>query len=85
VGETIAVNPQAVVMTTLAIARPDAVRWHRPLLVLTGVIAVLAVVTAAGIFLDPRVLTGAPIWVKPFKFAFSLAVYGLTIAWMLSR
>lgn len=71
-------------MTTLAIARPDVLRWHRPLLVLTGVMAVLAVGTAAGIFLDPRVLTGAPIWVKPFKFAVSLGIYGLTIAWMLS-
>ena len=71
-------------MTTLAIARPDVLRWHRPLLVLTGVMAVLAVVTAAGIFLDPRVLTGAPIWVKPFKFAVSLGIYGFTIAWMLS-
>jgi len=71
-------------MTTLAIARPDVLRWHRPLLVLTGVMAVLAVGTAAGNFLDPRVLTGAPIWVKPFKFAVSLGVYGLTIAWMLS-
>jgi len=84
VGETIAVNPQAAVMTTFTIARRDALRWHRPLLVLTGVMAALAVVTAAGIFLDPRVLTGAPIWVKPFKFAVSLGIYGLTIAWMLS-
>jgi hypothetical protein len=80
----IAVNPQAAVMTTLTIARPDVLRWHRPLLVLTGVMAGLAVVTAAGIFLDPRVLTGAPIWVKPFKFAISFGIYGLTIAWMLS-
>jgi len=71
-------------MTTIAIARPDVLRWHRPLLVLTGVMGALAVVTAAGIFLDPRVLTGAPIWVKPFKFAVSLGIYGLTIAWMLS-
>ncbi|WP_030439043.1 hypothetical protein [Actinoplanes subtropicus] len=69
-------------MTTVAVAPLN--KLHRPLLVLTGVMAVLAVVTAAGIFLDPRVLTGAPIWVKPFKFAVSLAVYGLTIAWMLS-
>jgi len=84
VGETIAVNPQAAVMTTVAIAPRDVLRWHRPLLVLTGVMAALAVVTAAGIFFDPRVLTGAPIWVKPFKFALSLGIYGLTIAWMLS-
>jgi len=71
-------------MTTIAIGPRDVLRWHRPLLVLTGVMAALAVVTAAGIFLDPRVLTGAPIWVKPFKFAVSLGIYGLTIAWMLS-
>jgi len=71
-------------MTTIAIAPRDVLRWHRPLLVLTGVMAALAVVTAAGIFFDPRVLTGAPIWVKPFKFALSLGIYGLTIAWMLS-
>ena len=71
-------------MTTFAVDRSDVLRWHRPLLVLTGVMALLAAVTAAGIFLDPRVLTGAPIWVKPFKFALSLGIYGLTIAWMLS-
>src|SRR5437763_12361672 len=71
-------------MTTFAIARADVVRWHRPLLALTGVMSVLAVVIAAGIFLDPRVLTGAPVWVKPFKFAVSLGVYGFTIAWMLA-
>jgi hypothetical protein len=71
-------------MTTFAIARADVLRWHRPLLALTGVMSVLAVVTAAGIFLDPRVLTGAPVWVKPFKFAVSLGIYGFAIAWMLA-
>jgi hypothetical protein len=46
--------------------------------------AVLAVVSAVGIFADPRVLTGVPIWLKPFKFSVSLGLYGTTLAWMLS-
>ncbi|MFD5397988.1 hypothetical protein ACFWJW_27735 [Streptomyces sp. NPDC127097] len=45
----------------------------------------LAVVAAAGLIVDDRVLVGAPIWFKPFKFALSFAAYGLTLAWMLSR
>jgi hypothetical protein len=46
--------------------------------------AVLAAVAAVGVFVDPRVLTGAPIWLKPFKFAISFVLYGFTLAWMLS-
>jgi hypothetical protein len=32
--------------------------------------------------LDPRLIAGAPAWLKPFKFAVSTAVYGLTLAWI---
>ncbi|GAA5178821.1 hypothetical protein GCM10023322_06900 [Rugosimonospora acidiphila] len=46
--------------------------------------AVLAVVCGVGIFADPRVLTGVPIWLKPFKFSVSFVLYGVTLAWMLS-
>jgi hypothetical protein len=73
-------------MTTLT-ARPtagDVIRWHRPLLVLTAAMAVLALVTAVGVFADGRILTGAPLWLKPFKFSVSFVLYGLTLAWMLS-
>src|SRR4029453_210391 len=31
---------------------------------------------------DPRMITGAPAWLKPFKFAISTAVYSLTLAWI---
>ena len=31
---------------------------------------------------DPQLLTGAPAWLKPFKFAISTAVYSLTLAWI---
>ncbi|MCG5437732.1 hypothetical protein [Micromonospora foliorum] len=61
-----------------------ATRWNRPLMVLVSVMAVLAVVAVVGVLVDPRVLTGAPIWLKPFKFAVSFVLYGATLAWMLS-
>ncbi|MGC4759356.1 hypothetical protein [Micromonospora trifolii] len=61
-----------------------ATRWSRPLMFLVSVMAVLGVVAVVGILVDPRVLTGAPIWLKPFKFAVSFVLYGATLAWMLS-
>jgi hypothetical protein len=59
-------------------------RWNRPLLWLTAAAAVLAVVSAGGILLDDRILTGVPIWLKPFKFAVSFVFYAWTLAWMLA-
>ncbi|MBM0231865.1 hypothetical protein JNW91_08350 [Micromonospora sp. STR1_7] len=61
-----------------------ATHWNRPLMFLVCVMTVLAVVAAIGILVDPRVLTGAPIWLKPLKFGVSFVLYGLTLAWMLS-
>ncbi|MFJ6515373.1 hypothetical protein ACIQMO_32130 [Streptomyces sp. NPDC091406] len=46
--------------------------------------AAFAVVCAVGLVVDDRVLVGAPIWAKPFKFAVSFAAYCLTLAWMLT-
>ncbi|WP_431942959.1 hypothetical protein [Micromonospora marina] len=68
-------------MTTL---RNRAAGWHRPLMLLVSAMAVLTVVAAVGVVADPRVLTGAPIWLKPLKFAISFVLYGVTLAWMLS-
>ncbi len=63
----------------------DARRGHRGLFafavamsVLTPVLAVLAVV-------DDRVLLGAPLWLKPLKFAISFVAYAGTLAWLLGR
>jgi hypothetical protein len=61
-----------------------AAHWHRPLMIFVSAMAIAAVVALVGIFADARVLTGVPIWLKPFKFAVSLGLYGLTLAWMLS-
>ncbi|MFJ8846234.1 hypothetical protein ACIRFF_25425 [Streptomyces cyaneofuscatus] len=44
-----------------------------------------ALVSAVGLVVDDRVLVGAPIWAKPFKFSLSFTVYGLTLAWMLAQ
>lgn len=58
--------------------------WHRPLMALSGAMALLALVALVGIFADSRVLTGVPIWLKVFKFSVSFGLYGATLAWMLS-
>jgi hypothetical protein len=44
----------------------------------------LVPVTIAGMLLDPRVITGMPAWLKPVKFAISLGIASLTIAWLLT-
>ncbi|GIH03298.1 hypothetical protein Rhe02_13650 [Rhizocola hellebori] len=59
-------------------------RWHRPLMLVSGFMAVLTVVSVTGLIVDDRVLLGVPIWLKPFKFAVSFGIYSVTLAWMLS-
>ncbi|GLY05676.1 MULTISPECIES: hypothetical protein [Actinoplanes] len=51
---------------------------------LTVASVVLTVVAGIAIFADARVLTGVPIWLKPFKFAVSFIVYAWTLAWLLA-
>lgn len=58
--------------------------WHPLLIRFALVMTALAVVSAVGYVVDPRVLVGAPIWAKPLKFSISFAVYAVTLAWMLS-
>jgi hypothetical protein len=45
-------------------------------LLMCGVLAA----TVLGLLADPRVITGAPAWLKPAKFAISTAIYMLTLA-----
>jgi len=47
-------------------------------LVMIGVLAASII----GLLVDPRVITGAPAWLKPAKFAVSTAIYMLTLAWI---
>ena len=39
-------------------------------------------ISLAGLWIDPRTVTGAPVWLKPAKFAASIAIYTLTLAWV---
>jgi hypothetical protein len=41
-----------------------------------------AIASLAGILVDPRVITGVPAWLKPFKFAISTSIYSFTLAWV---
>ncbi|MFD0204703.1 MULTISPECIES: hypothetical protein [Saccharothrix] len=59
-------------------------RWHPPLMLFSLLMAALTVVSLGGLIFDDRILVGSPIWFKPFKFALSLALYGVTLAWMLT-
>ncbi len=55
------------------------------LLTLTGLVMVVVLVcTIGGLIFDPRVITGAPAWLKPAKFAISISLYCLTFVWLLS-
>ncbi|BCY14007.1 hypothetical protein [Actinoplanes sp. L3-i22] len=69
-------------MTIVDVLKPP--RGHRPLTVLTWASVALVLITAVGLFADSRILTGVPIWLKPFKFAVSFVVYSWTLAWLLS-
>ncbi len=56
-----------------------------PPLTCTGVLMVVALAGAVlGLAFDPRVITGAPAWLKPAKFAASIAIYTFTLAWIFS-
>src|SRR5262245_37026739 len=56
----------------------------RPL-TMTGFLMIPVLVAALiGLALDPRVITGAPAWLKPAKFAASISIYSFTLAWIFS-
>jgi hypothetical protein len=49
----------------------------------TGILMMAVFVPSViGIFLDPRIVTGMPAWLKPAKFAISTSIYAFTLAWI---
>ena len=40
---------------------------------------------AAGLLIDHRLISGAPAWLKPAKFAVSIAIYTFTLAWVFTH
>ena len=75
--------PSFHVLLPVRAALPGWLRRNR-LLVFAGLLCLLLVgVAGAGLLLDPRLINGAPAWAKPFKFSISIAIYCLTLAWLL--
>ena len=60
-------------------------RWHRPLLVLGILLAVLSIGTLVAWLVDDRELLGVNLWEKPLKFALSGTIYAITWAWILGH
>jgi hypothetical protein len=76
-------------MTATTISRPTGLlprAWatNRPLTLVGVTMAGILAVAAVGLIVDPRVITGAPAWLKPAKFAISIAIYSFTFLWLLT-
>jgi hypothetical protein len=54
-----------------------------PELITTAALMLVVLVGAiVGLAVDPTVITGAPAWLKPAKFAVSITIYTVTLAWI---
>ena len=58
---------------------------NAPLLIVGVGSSLLLAATVVGLLVDPRAITGAPAWLKPAKFAVSIAIYSFTLLWLLAR
>lgn len=59
-------------------------RGSAPLTLTALVMLPVLAAAVAGLALDSRIITGAPAWLKPAKFAASIAIYSATLAWIFS-
>jgi hypothetical protein len=59
--------------------------WHRPLVAAGAACGALALFSLIAMAFDDRTLLGESVWVKAFKFGFSLCAYMLSLAWLLSH
>ncbi len=73
------------IMLTIRTASSEVRSWHAPMVWFGAAMLFLAPLAALGVLLDDRMLGGAPIWLKPFKFAASFVLYSFTSAWLVSR
>lgn len=60
-----------------------AASQHRPLVALAVAMVALAGASVVGLLLDDRMMVGQPIWAKPLKFSLSIAVYAVTLSWLI--
>lgn len=63
----------------------DARRGHPGLFGFAVAMAVLAPVLAVLAVVDDRLVLGAPLWLKPLKFALSFVAYSAALAWLLGQ
>lgn len=68
----------------MSLSIPRLRELHRPLVWFSAAMVLTALISVGGLLFDDRVLVGAPIWYKPFKFAVSFVAYCMTLAWMIS-
>lgn len=57
-------------------------RTSPELLTTAALMLVVLAVAIVGLAVDPRIITGAPAWLKPAKFAVSITIYTVTLAWI---
>jgi hypothetical protein len=57
-------------------------KTHAPLTAVGIGLVAAFVAFAVAMAVDPRVVAGAPAWLKPAKFAASIAIYGFTLVWV---
>lgn len=57
--------------------------FNPTLTIFTIVSALMAIVGAIGMVVDPRIVLGMPNWAKSAKFGISLTLYGASLLWML--
>jgi len=76
---------------TIDLARPAQRNQMLPapprrgvLLTVSALSLVVVLGAAVGLVADARLITGVPAWIKPLKFAVSIAVYCVTLAWLLT-
>ena len=76
-------------MTRTLNASPASVRTrfggHRPLLWLALGMLALTVIALVVLVVDPRMITGMPLWEKPLKFSLSVLIYSVTLSWLLGQ
>jgi hypothetical protein len=60
-------------------------REDRPLTFVGLSMLVVLAANAVGLIVDTRLITGAPAWLKPAKFAVSTSIYSFTFAWVLTH
>jgi hypothetical protein len=70
---------------TLLTTAPVAIRWHKPLLVVAGLMALIAAYALVARFINPVEVTGLNQWDKPLKFSLSFILYCVTWSWLIGQ